>query len=279
MDTNVPNAEGYSKQSWDDKLSYAEGNDTTTASTSMKVYIGATETVALDGALRENRGDQNVTDAVALAYCGEEYVSVCSARILPLGGGRRALQGNFGEFTVELTYDVTQGVYAEFIANGTQFDDPGFEQAVAAAAGVNVTDVTVSAAGGDLTITFVLAAESSEFLPLGEEVMEEVDTLTANLVQVSNAVVAELGIDSDDISLANLNPCADRDCGGYGSSLCDADTGICACPAGTWGVNCDDACVCENGGLCPANQCFCPYPYWGGRCQLVSDTCSDGTCN
>lgn len=255
-------------------IDYTIGNETGAAD--LKAYVQATDSVTLDNSLRGERDDSNITDAIEIAYCGEDLVSFCHATISGSSGARRVLQA--GEFTVTITYDVDQEIFSQ-IEENPSLDDPAFEAALAEAAGVDPSNITVTATDGDLVITFVLTAESNTDEPLGTDVLEEIQELESNINSVTLTVINDLNITADAIETTTLDPCNNRDCNGFGAHLCDSETGQCDCPAGYWGINCDEVCVCDNGGVCPENTCLCDYPHYGAKCHLNATFCSDGTCS
>lgn len=96
------------------------------------------------------------------------------------------------------------------------------------------------------------------------------------VVNVKNAISAALvGITGTVIDPPTTDYCSVRDCNG---GSCNANTGICTCVGDVWGISCEVACVCDNGGICGKTHCKCQYPYKGRTCATEATECSDGSC-
>ena len=256
------------------QIALAKQNSATTAE--LKAYVTASKEITLDGTYFDAVGDQQVAlDAIKETVCGTSNVDFCTIQITGgTGIGGRRLDT---EYSVTVTYEVDEATFASIESN-TAIDDPLFLDALATAAGVDVANITVTASGGEITVTYVLVAESSDQAPLGDDVLQDIEDLETNLDSVTQTVISNLNITAADIESTTLNKCDGRDCNGFGATLCDSNTGQCNCPAGYWGINCDEVCSCENGGTCPMNMCHCPYPYFGAKCNSTKTDCSDGNC-
>ena len=255
------------------QITQAKANSETSAE--LKAFVTSSKEITLDGAYFEAVGSQSAgLGAIKDTVCGTENVDLCSVVISSQTGGRRVLNT---EYTVTVTYEVDDATFAS-IENNTSIDDPAFLQELASSAGIDVANVTITATGGELTVTYVLVAESGTGEPLGDDVLQDIEDLETNLDNVTQSVISTLNITASDIESTTLDKCDGRDCNGFGTDLCDSDTGQCNCPAGYWGINCDEVCTCENGGTCPVNMCHCPYPYFGAKCNSTKTECSDGNC-
>ena len=256
------------------QITQAKENSATTAE--LKAYVSASKEITLDGAYFDAVGNQqSALDAIKQTVCGVENVEFCTIQITGgTGVSRRVLNT---EYTVTITYEVDDATFAA-IENNTAIDDPAFLQDLADAAGVDAANVTVTATGGELTVTYVLVAESSDEAPLGTDVLQDIDDLEANLDNVTSTIASTLNFNVNDIQSTTLDKCDGRDCNGFGADLCDSNTGQCSCPNGYFGINCDETCTCANGGSCPVNTCICVYPYYGPKCNSTATHCSDGLC-
>lgn len=260
------------RQAAQQQITEAKANSATTAE--LKAYVAASKVISLGASYFEAVSSESAgLDAIKNTVCGAS-TEFCTVAITSQTGGRRVLNT---EYTVTVTYDVDEATFADIESN-TNIDDPAFLAELATAAGVNVANVTVTATGGELTVTYVLVAESDTGAPLGEDVLQDIEDLEANLDNVTQTIISTLNITSSDIESTTLDKCDGRDCNGFGADLCDSNTGQCNCPAGYWGINCDELCTCENGGTCPVNTCQCLYPYFGPKCNSTKTECSDGTC-
>jgi hypothetical protein len=239
--------------------------------------VAASDSVTFDRTLFDGRDEATVLDGILTARCGADKKELCTATVTGSPpGGRRRLQTS-GSYTVSITYEVDAATFAE-IENNPALDDPAFITALSAASGIDPSNITVEAVEGTLEITYTLVAESGGDEPLGADVLADIDTLSESLTNVTQAVAQELSIPQEEFATAALDKCDGRDCNGFGAELCDSNTGACNCPAGYWGINCDEQCTCENGGTCPVNYCICDYPYFGPKCQFNATACISGTC-
>ena len=256
------------------QIDFVKGNST--VSSDVEAYVNGTVDVSLGSAFFEEiASNDDALAAIENATCGDKK-DFCTATITGATGLRRQLQAQ-EEITVTVTFDIDEATFDAIIENNPSVDDPTFAAALAAAAGISADNVTITATDGELVVTYVLVQETSG-APLGDNVLDEIDSLQDNLDNVTDAIVAEFNITSGDIEATELDPCDGRDCNGFGAELCNSVTGACACPSGYWGINCDETCTCLNGGSCPENQCQCLYPYFDYQCGTISTDCSDGTC-
>lgn len=246
----------------------------TTVTSDVVVFVESTETMILDSTLFTNNDQQTILQSIANVRCGDSADQCTVSLFEGINSGRRLSDSRelVGSYTVTVTFDVTDEAFA-VIDNSTSFDDPSFAAALAAAAGVNPSDVDIQSTSGDLVITFTLVDQTNSSDPTDPNVFNEITSIQSSLVDVTSEVVSELAIDSNDILSASVDLCNNRDCGGFGAELCNSITGICACPDGWWGVNCDVATNCENGGTPIGSYCQCVYPHYGTRCQFIS-TCT-----
>lgn len=249
--------------------------NTTSVTSDMVVFVSSTETMTLDSALFTENDEAAMLASIADVRCGAS-ADQCTVSIV--AGNRRRLghlRELVGSYTVEITFDVTDEAFA-IIDGSTALDDPGFAEALALAAGVNASEVDISTTSGDLVITFTLTDQSVEGEPTDPNSLNEINSIQSSLTAVTEEVVTEFAISGTDIVTADVDLCNTRDCGGFGAELCDAGTGVCDCPEGWWGVNCDTQTNC-NGGIAVGSYCHCTFPKYGQRCTLVSgcnETCA-----
>jgi hypothetical protein len=261
------------------QIDFVKGNSTVSAE--VKAYVKGTVDVSLESKFFDEVGnEEEALDAIKTATCGVQK-EFCTAAITASPGARRldanGRQLQTVEYTVTVTYDIDEDTFDDLIANNPSVNDPVFAATLAAAAGISADNVTITATGGELVVTYVLVAETNG-APLGDNILEEINSLQVNLDTVTSAIISQFNISSTDIQSTQLDPCDGRDCNGFGAELCNSNTGSCDCPAGYWGINCDATCTCLNGGSCPQNTCLCHYPYYDFECGTVSTDCSDGTC-
>lgn len=170
----------------------------------------------------------------------------------------------------ELNFDLDSSLLGT--VNGFDFDDPEFEQALADALGLNnVSDVSVTSIGGDITIEVTLVATPGAD-PLGDDLLDLALELQSNMTSITTALLDELGAEEAQLISSEANLCPEsRDCNGNGT--CDPNTGKCVCVGNWWGINCDTACECENNGECKNALCHCMFPYYGLRCSEIRICC------
>ena len=248
--------------------------NTTTVTKPMTVFVSSVETVVMDNALFIDNDANTILGHIESVVCDNLCtVTLDTGSRRRLGGRGRDLVGNY---IVTITYEVTDDAF-EAIQNSTAIDDPAFAAALAAAAGVSESSVNVNSnSTGSLIITFVLTEESSGETPLDPSVFEDISSIQSSLTAITSEVTTELGLDPGDIESTAVDLCGDRDCDGFGAELCDANTGACDCPTGYWGVNCETAVTCANGGTVLGSYCVCEYPFYGARCNSTSscDVCA-----
>lgn len=230
----------------------------TTVPSEMVVFVSAVETMTLDSALFTNNDEATSLASIAAVRCGAAK-DECTVKLenssRELSGENKHLrQLQASTYTVSITFDVSETAFA-LISNSTTLDDPNFAAGLAAAAGVSAADVVIQTTGGVLVITFTLTEESSGNVPIDNSVFDDIAAIQASLGALAEEVRIELGLNATDIENAEVDLCAGRDCGGYGAKLFDENNGICFCPAGLWGVNCDIPCTCDNGGACVMSYC------------------------
>lgn len=191
------------------------------------------------------------------------------------GTGRR-LQ-NSGEVGVFVSFTI-DSILLDQLTKVNAFEDPQFIQDLAAAAGLNETDVVITTSSGTIVLTLQVAKESTGDDPLEDENIGAIEAVTSSLGAIADSLIQTLSLPPDAISISSVDKCAGRDCNGRGT--CSPTTGICNCQQGWWGVNCETAVVCVNGGVThpTSSYCMCPYPFWGKRCVSTKDECSAGNC-
>jgi hypothetical protein len=241
------------------------------------VFVDAEETAVFSSEIFDTIGN----DATVLAYIktlvcadiGEEFctVSIPARRML---GDARELSTSV---IVSVTYAVEISAF-NTLQDSSSFSDPAFIAALAAAAGVNVSEVTVDSATGTFTIDYVVTDESTGSDPLSEAALQAIADLEADIGTITAAVLSALGLSPDDVSTAVVDRCGDRDCNGRGT--CNGDTGACTCTdTDYWGVNCETLVDCNTGDAIVVDgeaYCKCTYPKFGERCVGVKDcsTCA-----
>lgn len=188
-------------------------------------------------------------------------------------GSRRVLSMS-RELATSLSFELNFDLDSSLLGtvNGFDFDDPGFEQALADALGLNnVSDVTITSTGGDITIDVTLVAIPGAD-PLGDDLLDLALELQANMTSITTTLLDELGAEEAQLISSGANLCPEsRDCNGNGS--CDPETGSCVCVGNWWGINCDTVCECENNGECKDALCHCLFPYYGLSCTEIRVCC------
>jgi hypothetical protein len=242
--------------------------------TQLSILMEGVETVRLNSELFTQNDEATVLADIRDLRCGTQTGSCTvtinkGSRVLLRG---RDLQG--GTYEVIVTYELTDDGFAG-IENSTAFDDPAFLSELAAAAGTDVSGVSVASTGGSLVITYTVTATSDGDEVVEDDAFDQINDLATSLDTVTASVVSNLGLSESDISSSDVDLCGGRDCGGFGAELCNEETGVCDCPVGWWGVNCDTECSCSNGGECNGvGDCQCVYPFYGVRCnQNVTAVC------
>lgn len=249
-----------------------------TVAAPMVVSVKGEETVTMVTGLYEGLNSSAVETELAklkAVRCADaaDYCTVSitgnSRRIL--GEGRELAQS----VVVTIVYDVPDDIFDQ-IQNSTSFDDPDFLADLAAASGVDPSEISVFATGGTLVIEFTLTDESGDDTLTDETVFDDITSLQGSLSTVTSTVVGELNLTASDILTEDLDLCGDRTCGGFGAELCDVGTGVCDCPVGYLGINCDVSLNCGANGdiVTGTSYCACDYPYYGFKCHL-NRTCSE----
>lgn len=211
---------------------------------------------------------QHIKDTI----CGDIPCTITKA---DFGAGRR-LQAS-GEVGVVVSFSI-DSVLLDQLLKVNAFQDPQFIQSLAAAAGVNETDVEITTSSGSIVMTIQVAEESTGDDPLEEEALAAIEAFTSSVGTIADTLTQLLSLSPDTISISGVDKCGGRDCNGRGT--CSPTTGVCSCQQGWWGVNCETAIVCTNGGSIhpTTSYCTCPYPFWGKRCVSTRDECSGGSC-
>lgn len=249
------------------------GTATTTLITDIKGQYAESEiTVA---------GSDRITLPEAVLNAGTEAdvkAAIRAARSCPTctvtfetTGARRALQGG-GEFDVVLGFDLDQAAYETLINSGNNLDSPAFISSLSTDLGVPEENISVTLVGSTVTVT-VGIIETPGAEPSNEDTVAQLSALKSALDTSASTVIAEVGGGS--VQSQSIDYCpASRTCNGRGT--CDPETGICDCAGDFWGVNCETAASCSNGGTVNNKLCQCPYPYWGTTCQNTKDcvTCA-----
>lgn len=209
-----------------------------------------------------------IEETIKQIRCGDAF-QYCGVVINYGNNNDRRLLASF--IDIQLSFDLSASLLDT--VNGFDFSDPVFEQALADALGIsNTTDVTVISNGGDITIEATLKSLPGSD-PTGEELLTTAQELQSNLTLVTQTLVDQLGALDSEVLSSSVDLCPpSRDCSGNGT--CDPLTGVCECIGDWWGINCETACTCINGGQCVDAYCVCDFPYYGLRCDNVAcDTC------
>jgi hypothetical protein len=264
--------DGKVKEAVGNLINYTKGN--VTEGSSVIVTVSGTSEAAFDLAIiGAFSGTQTeLGDHIKSVVCGTAPCEVTFPT-----ASRRRLQ-SAGTFGVSVTFDVDEGLYNQLLAQNA-FSDPGFAAALAAAAGVNSSDVVVTPTASTLEVTFIVAQEPTPGEPLGDPPLDLLQEIGNQADALGDVVATEVGIPTTAVAVDNVDLCADRDCSGRGT--CDADTGKCDCQGQFWGINCETPVTCLNAGV-PAYietftdawwYCNCPYPYYGLRCGTTNTQC------
>lgn len=187
---------------------------------------------------------------------------------------RRVLQSS-GSIPITITFELTETAYNELVASGNNLDDPAFITDMATELGVNASDVSVIVVDGEVVLEITYSLEETDD-PTGADDIAALQEIQASLNNATQVLVTELGTNDDAVTTIALDLCGTRDCSGRGT--CDTATGVCDCTGNWWGINCETACSCNNGGECVGVLCQCVYPYYGLKCESDKSTVCD-TCN
>lgn len=175
---------------------------------------------------------EEVLDAVKTQRCGD-LAELCTISV----PSRRMLDE--GDITVTISYNLDQTLYAELIANGTNFNDPSFAASVASSLGVNSSDVVITDNGGVLEVQITLVDVSEEGTPIEDDAIGEFLAITNQLSNITSQIASDLGIDESSFDEPVVDLCgAERNCNGRGT--CDSGTGVCTCNSiAYFGLNCE----------------------------------------
>jgi hypothetical protein len=191
-------------------------------------------------------------------------------------GSRRVLDSrelqSGGTVPITISFDLTEAAYNTLVASGNQLDDQGFIDDLATELGVNASSVSVTVVDGEVVVSIAYEVEEGS-TPTGEDTIADFQEIQASLNNATQVLVDELGEPTDSVTLITLDLCGGRDCNSRGT--CDTETGLCDCTGNWWGINCETACTCNNGGECKDKLCHCEYPYYDLRC----DTDKSVECN
>lgn len=236
------------------------------------VFVNAEETAVFSSELFDNRDDATVLAHIKTLICADISEELCTISI----PARRMLSDDARELTtsiiVSVTYEVDLAAFNTLQASSS-FSEPSFIAALAAAAGVNVSDVIVNSATGAFTIDYIVTDEATGNDPLSEAALQAIADLEADIDTITAAVISALGLNSNDVSDAVVDKCGPRDCNGRGT--CSASTGACTCTdINYWGINCETLVDCSTGEIIVMDggaYCKCKYPQFGERCVDVKD--------
>lgn len=208
----------------------------------------------------------------------------CTATIVSVGGNRRLSDIHNRELQtdvieIEITFDLSEQAYDDLVTSGNNLDDPTFLNELAGELGIHPDNITITIVDGEVILELSLLAEVSTE-PTGQDSLNDLTSIQASLNNATLVLVEELGATEDSVTTVTLDLCFTRDCNGYGDPTapgtdengCTISTGACVCTNDRWGINCEAACECINGGTCINALCHCTYPYYGLRCNLDKST-------
>lgn len=250
--------------------------DTKAQYTDTEYLVSGKDTVSLPQSVQTSSGatDQELIDAIkASRNCSECTVTLGS-------GGRRLSESNDrreldATIVAEISFTLDEAAFNELESSGNTLESPEFLNALAEDLGVNSTDIVVTVVGSEVVVEVTLIATSTEEDPLDETAIQQLQQLQQASTEAANTIVSEIGdgiVTVDEVDLCQGRTCSGR--GVYEEGVTDAngciiETGVCQCSGDWWGINCEIACSCENGGICINSYCQCEYPYHGVRCQLT----------
>ena len=239
-----------------------------------RVLVSSVETMIIDNGVFITLNDDSDTLAnICGTRCGDLGL-LCNCQITQgTGSGNRRL---LNDIVVTITWELDYDAYLELESSGTDFGDSNFTDELAASLGVDPNTITVGAVDG--TIQLEIFIVDTDALEIGS-VVSEMEAIESAVDATTSTLVSELGLDAGDIVSSELDLCADRNCTGRGDSTalgtndvgCTTATGQCVCIGDYWGIDCQIACECENGGTCKNAYCVCEYPYYGQRCNQTVD--------
>jgi hypothetical protein len=166
---------------------------------------------------------------------------------------------------VSIVYTLSEAGYTSLVTSGANPGSTEFATALATSLSISVGDVVVTTFSGTITISIAFSAVPGD-AGIDEASLTELQNINTNLNNATQTLVTLLGSGTDNVETVTLDLCGTRDCNSRG--VCSQSTGICACTGTFWGVNCETACSCDNGGDCQATHayCECDYPNYGKRC-------------
>lgn len=253
--------------------------DAKTANSNTEYLVSGTDTITLPQTVQTGSGatDQELIDAIKLSRnCSQCTVTLSSGgRRLLSEDGRRELDATI---TAEITFQLDEAAFNELESSGNTLESQEFLDALAADLGVNSTDIAVTVVGSEVVVEVTLIATSTEENPLDESAIQQLQELQQVSSDAASTIVTEIG--DGVVTVDEVDLCQGRTCSGRGvytegvttAEGCVIETGVCACSGEWWGINCEVACSCENGGICTNSYCACEYPYYGVRCQLSKTT-------
>jgi hypothetical protein len=245
--------------------------------TTRTVYIGVlgTENVEIDAATLTAVGAGNETNlyqSIVDNYCGEANLA-CTYTVAT---NRRMLADE--NVTITISYDLDEELYQDLINTGYDFNNQSLVDAIAAELGVDPSEIVIVNNDGTIDIEVTIVDDVPDGEPIGEDFLNDIDNIQDSLSNITSTVVSELGANTNQVSVQGVDYCGDRTCNDAGT--CDTATGVCTCPSGYSGVNCeikhkcDDELpsYCANGGVCAANglRCHCNFPFYGHKCTNTS---------
>jgi hypothetical protein len=227
------------------------------------VKVSGSETFSMDNGVLQTIGDNDAALAsICSMRCGS-MANLCTCELVE--SGRRRLQVQIS-VTISIVWDLEYDAYLELENSGTDFGNANLTNELAAFLGVDPEDVIVYSSDGTVKLDVVVIDES------GEENLDLINDLTSSETAVNDlttTLASELEIDPADIESTNIDLCGDRDCNQRGT--CNPTTGTCDCVGDWWGINCQEACVCSNGGTCRNAYCQCLFPYYDQRCNSIAE--------
>jgi len=250
-------------------------------STVVEVTVKSTETSSVPSGLIDQVGEEAFKTSFAKSRgCLVDCVVTLSRNDLRVlaDTAATAYRQLAGSIVVSLDFTLSEEAYNTLITTGNDLDDPAFLDTLAAELGINATDIALTVVGGVVQIDITLYTEV-DGEPTGEDTIAELQEIQASLDNATAILVAELGGEGDSVALVKLDLCGGRTCSGVGiftkdettAGGCSTSTGICRCPVGKWGIDCETTCSCDNGGECGDKFCHCIYPYYGFRCGIRKD--------
>jgi hypothetical protein len=228
----------------------------------LEFFTTLVETITINSEVFFQANDnQAVLGAIESVRCGSDPAVVCTVS---------SASGNWSANLSGVNIVMAINGSAAGSTHGLPPGDAGFDAAVLSAinsaAGPVNASVDALSVSGEVSYRVDLWKNES-LVPTNAADVARVDTLRDYMDTAMAALVTAQGGPGDSAVAATRDYCAVRTC-----DTCSASTGICDCPADTWGVDCEVPCVCQNGGTCGPTACRCDYPYMGRRCDAVK-TC------